>query len=247
MTIFLVLTSSLAAPWPLGRLASSSYLALWAQWNASCNPTRVLRRDGVTIDSHVWSLAATTLPLTAPHDPLPCSNVSQLRHAVTEGRRWASRFRPAGCSIPWYPPARARDVLDRFSHVLLVGDSMLATVASGLQLLVSGDFATGVLRPNASSKARSLCTCDGQLSSSVRCRSGTELSARLSWRPSTRANTSFAFVGHSEAWLRDELRELKGARGRGMTRRAAFASMCSDDPRPRFVVLTPSCKHGPAV
>jgi len=186
---------------PVGgrRVAGSSYVALWAHWNASCNPTRVLRRDGVAIDSRSWSLAADSLPLRAPHDPRPCSNVSQLHRAVSEGvRRRASRFRPVGCSIPWYPPAQAREVLGRFSHVLLVGDSLLATVANGLQFLVSGDFATGVLRPNASAEAHKLCTCDGQMSASVRCRSEHELNAHLSRHPSTRANTSFAFVGHSE-------------------------------------------------
>ena len=66
-------------------------------------------------------------------------------------------------------------MLGRFSHVLLVGDSLLATVANGLQFLVSGDFATGVLRPNASPEAHKLCTCDGQMSASVRCRSEHEL------------------------------------------------------------------------
>ena len=176
----------------------ADYVALWAHWNSSCNPTRVQRRDGVTIDSRSWSLAADSLPLIAPHDPRPCSNVSQLHRAVSAGRRRASRFEPVGCSISWCPPAQAREVLGRFSHVLLVGDSLLTTVADGLQFLVSGDFATGVLRPNASTEAHKLCTCDGQMSASVRCRSEHELNARLSRHPSTRANTSFAFVGHSE-------------------------------------------------
>ena len=222
----------------LARRASwRRYVALWTHWSATCSPTRILRRDGVTLDSRVWSLQAS-LPLVPDQHNAPCSDFPQLRRAVEGGHRrqesLSSLFHPVGCSIPWCPPAQARATLGRFSHVLFVGDSMLASVAEGLQLLVSGDLATGMLVPNASSEARRLCTCDGQMSMALLCRSYSQLSPRLSWHPLADANTTFAFVGHNEKWLREQ---LPGARGRGMTRGQAFASLCSDDPRPRFVVL----------
>ena len=233
------------ARWEHGVLVNvTSYVDLWSQWNSSCQRTGVLRRDGSELDSRAWSLNEVSLPLCATENAPLCSSIAQLRFAVENGRREhnlgtvaSMAFRPRGCSVPWLPPTQARTILARFSHVLLVGDSLLASTASGLQLLVSGDFAQGMLRPNASTRARRLCTCEGQLSTAALCRLHTELSPHLSWRTATRANTSFAFAGHSEVWLRDTQREFHGARGRGMTRAQAFDSLCSADLRPRFVVL----------
>jgi len=80
-----------------------------------------------------------------------------------------SSFIPHQCSIPYYPPDQACEVLNRFSHVIIQGDSLSRHLQGGQLMLLRGDVVRGSI---VSSRKEEMdkCLCDAQFSEDQRCR-----------------------------------------------------------------------------
>jgi len=115
-----------------------------------------------------------------------CGTSDELLNAVAMGkRRWdddvetanltlrqkedyPSSFIPHQCYIPYYQPDQICDVLNRFSHVIVQGDSLSRHLQGGLLMSLRGDLVTGSIV--SSKAAMRKCKCDAQFSEHPLCR-----------------------------------------------------------------------------
>ena len=82
-----------------------------------------------------------------------------------------SYFAPAHCSPHFYSLDIACAVLERYSYVLLYGNSLLRHVIQGLFILLTGDMQSGGLpRFSVQRDLWDMCRCDGQFSEHRTCR-----------------------------------------------------------------------------
>jgi len=116
-----------------------------------------------------------------PSHLVPCETSNDLLQSIANGhRRWndeveksnftllqkedyPSTFIAAQCSIPYYTPDQVCEVLNRFSHIVIQGDSLSRHLQGGLLMALSGDIVRG-----AGSFVD--CTCDAQFSSNEKCK-----------------------------------------------------------------------------
>lgn len=120
------------------------------------------------------------------HQSRTCETVHELLRAIKDGRRrWTSHieaqnlslleresipssFVPDRCDIPYYSPKKMCAVLNRFSHVVIQGDSLSRHTHGGLLMGLRNDFIQGSLissNPNLYN-----CRCDAQFSEHNKCR-----------------------------------------------------------------------------
>lgn len=120
------------------------------------------------------------------HHSKTCKTTEQLLGAIKYGRRrWApqiearnlsllqrekmpSSFVPHGCDIPYYSPKSMCEVLNRFSHVVIQGDSLSRHTHGGLIMGLRNDLIQGSLISSDPSLYK--CRCDAQFSEHPRCR-----------------------------------------------------------------------------
>jgi hypothetical protein len=117
------------------------------------------------------------------HHPTICSTVQDTVDAIRYGQRvWdqqyhnlslldkeyvKSTFVPYGCDIPFHTPDQVCQVLNKFSHIIVQGDSLSRHLQGGLLISLRGDLVRGSLIPRASHSnisAYEQCICDGQFS-----------------------------------------------------------------------------------
>ena len=116
----------------------------------------------------------------------PCETVQELLGAIRDGRRrWPSHieaqnlsllerekipssFVPHGCDIPFFSPKSICQVLNRFSHVVMQGDSLSRHTHGGLLMGLRNDLIQGSLISSESSLFK--CQCDAQFSEHDMCR-----------------------------------------------------------------------------
>ena len=112
-----------------------------------------------------------------------CTTSDDMLQAIARGqRRWdaknltllqkeqyPSSFIPHQCSIPYYPPDQVCEVLNRFSHVIIQGDSLSRHLQGGLLMSLRGDFVRGSI-VSSRNKEMDKCLCDAQFSEDRRCR-----------------------------------------------------------------------------
>jgi hypothetical protein len=130
-----------------------------------------------------------------PHHNRTCSSVHDTINAIRNGtRRWEekyenlslveregihSNFVPRDCDIPLYSPRRICEVLNRFSHVVIQGDSRSRHLQGGLLMALRNDLIQGALVQPSPNPDYSKCRCDSQFSEHIACRIHGELYRRF--------------------------------------------------------------------
>ena len=117
---------------------------------------------------------------------VPCGTSNELLQAIAMGqRRWdddvenanltllqkegyPSTFIPDKCYIPYYKPEQMCDVLNRFSHVIIQGDSLSRHLQGGLLMALRDNVVNGSMV--SSNPEMYNCTCDAQFSEHPKCR-----------------------------------------------------------------------------
>lgn len=130
----------------------------------------------------------------APYHPqqssLPkCSSAQQVQDALQWGHReWdnkehnklpslekeqvGSHFVPFGCRIEAFTPDQICNVLNQYSQVVLMGDSLLRHIHQAIYISLSNDYAVGGVISSQKGGPYDLCRCDGQFSEHRACRQG---------------------------------------------------------------------------
>jgi len=121
-----------------------------------------------------------------PTHSVPCGTSNELLQAIAMGqRRWdddvenanltlrqkedyPSTFIPDKCYIPYYKPEQMCDVLNRFSHVIIQGDSLSRHLQGGLLMALRDNVVNGSMV--SSNPEMYNCTCDAQFSEHPKCR-----------------------------------------------------------------------------
>eukprot|EP00979_Chaetoceros_neogracilis_P007346 scaffold1531_cov247-Chaetoceros_neogracile.AAC.2 len=121
-----------------------------------------------------------------PTHSVPCGTSNELLQAIAMGqRRWdddvenanltlrqkedyPSTFIPDKCYIPYYEPEQMCDVLNRFSHVIIQGDSLSRHLQGGLLMALRDNVVNGSMV--SSNPEMYNCTCDAQFSEHPKCR-----------------------------------------------------------------------------
>ena len=120
-----------------------------------------------------------------PHHSNTCASVHDLVDAIRYGsRRWdpqaqnlslldresfPSTYVPHGCDIPLSSPKKMCAVLNRFSHVIIQGDSLSRHVHGGLLMGLRNDLIRGSLVQSVPSSYHK-CRCDAQFTEHNVCR-----------------------------------------------------------------------------
>ena len=227
---------------------------LYTRWLPFCNSTQqnvVLHRNDAENyvggeQERVWSVTNYTFHTAQPH----CQSTQQLLDALHYGQRhpvpghefnssgreraqveWAqSWFEPSGCSLRWYESDEICGIFDRFSHVVMAGDSLSRHVNQGLYMLMTDDLRYGGLPRLSRQKGLfDRCQCDGQFSEHSVCR-------EYEWNNmhdlnDTRIYGVCTHTNHNTFTLLT-LQTYEGAYPTG-----SFQTLCSPDPRPRFVLI----------
>lgn len=117
------------------------------------------------------------------HHSRECQTSDELLRAIRDGHRvWdatnmsllqrerlPSTFVPFGCDIPISSSDDMCETLNRFSDVVILGDSMGRHVQQGVLMNLRNDVVRGGIQ-SSSPDMRLLCLCDGQFSEHYRCR-----------------------------------------------------------------------------
>lgn len=122
-----------------------------------------------------------------PHHSRTCESVEELLSAISLGIRYwdeqvekenmsllekenyPSTFFPHRCDIPLYSPHQMCSVLNKFSHIVIQGDSLSRHLQGGLLMSLRNDLVGGSIvssQPNLMYK----CKCDSQFSEHIDCR-----------------------------------------------------------------------------
>jgi hypothetical protein len=120
-----------------------------------------------------WSLKKTSIDTSAPL----CTNVDDLLQSLRLGSRnctaeddCKATFEPFKCRPRWHSESSICSVLHKFSHIWLVGDSLVRHMHQALMMLLYGNAEYGCLPTMLKSEVYDNCRCDGQFSESLLCR-----------------------------------------------------------------------------
>ena len=235
---------------------SPSSTSLYSRWQAFCDSplqNLVLHRDDAENynggeQERPWSVNNATF---AAQPALPfCQSTQQLVDALHYGQRrplpgsefnttgrpharveWErSVFEPAGCALRWHEGDEVCAVLDRYSHVVLAGDSLSRHVHQALFMLLTQDLRYGGLpRLSRQEGLFDRCQCDGQFSEHKVCREYEWFNMfnltdpRLAGLCTHTQHYNFSLLTHTTY-------DGKYAEG-------TFQPLCSDDPRPRVIFI----------
>ena len=104
-------------------------------------------------------------------------NGTRVWNNATEGsgpfpERFQSSFIPLTCSFKWFSPREVCAILNRFSRIIMVGDSLTRHIVLGMNILLHGNFEYGgaCLYQNKASDYFDNCRCDGMFSEAINCR-----------------------------------------------------------------------------
>lgn len=96
-----------------------------------------------------------------------CKNSAELLMAMSSGGRhgFDAVYQSRGCNHRWYTHAEICDILERFSMVLIVGDSIARGVHQGVMAIARANLAYGGLKnwEYATSDDLDACSCERQL------------------------------------------------------------------------------------
>lgn len=131
-----------------------------------------------------WTLSAEAY---YSNDDMPfCDSVPSLLNSLRLGTRRfvdpnadqnyfdlqppASVFVPHGCRYAWFSPLQCCELLEQFSRILFVGDSLVRHMLLASHIIVSGNFEYGGLPAMSTKVLYDDCRCDGQFSEHAWCR-----------------------------------------------------------------------------
>jgi len=121
--------------------------------------------------THAALCGLSSLDLHMPFSPL-CPDRASLLEAMSNGGRpgYDMPYIPLGCDMRWYSSREACGILDRFSHVLVVGDSLQRHVITALYMLLRQDVGLGGIRDwelgdgvTMEAPSKEFCMCSGML------------------------------------------------------------------------------------
>lgn len=180
-------------------LTARPFNVLYHKWMHICESSNVVLDKS---DNHAanctekrpWSLHSNTFQQT---NLAPCTSLDGLLRVVKYGQRhWydepclqsndegrhsntsllcevsPSYFLPHECGIPSLESETACNILNKYSHVVISGDSLARHTAQGLMMILTQDLVLGSY-PRATRKSADLmnkCQCDGQFSEHELCR-----------------------------------------------------------------------------
>lgn len=120
-----------------------------------------------------WSLKKTSIDTSAPL----CTNVDDLLQSLRLGSRnctteddCQATFQPHQCRPRWHSESSICSVLHKFSHIWLVGDSLVRHMNQAVMMLLNGNAEYGCLPNKLTSQVYDSCRCDGQFSEVQLCR-----------------------------------------------------------------------------
>ncbi|KAI9727915.1 MAG: hypothetical protein M1828_005320 [Chrysothrix sp. TS-e1954] len=141
-------------------------------------PPQGVHRQSDRIDTfasydHSSDCGISSLDLHLPFEPLCPDRASVLEAMSTGGRPGYDRFYiTSGCDMRWYSSQEISDILSRFSHIFILGDSMMRHLTNALYILLRGDMAYGGITDwdvpaiaNTSINGREDCACEMQFAS----------------------------------------------------------------------------------
>ncbi|KAI1324901.1 hypothetical protein F5Y16DRAFT_401904 [Xylariaceae sp. FL0255] len=106
----------------------------------------------------------SSLELHHPFEPV-CSDRMSMLTAMSSGGRIGRNapYTSRDCDMRWFSTLEACEILNRFSQVILVGDSMLRHVIGALNIIIREDLGYGgVTDWNFNARERQWCFCNTQ-------------------------------------------------------------------------------------
>lgn len=133
-------------------------------------------RDSDVIDTfanytHEAQCGLNSLDLHMPFSPL-CSDKASLLEAMSNGGRpgYDMPYIPLGCDMRWYSSQEVCAILDRFSHIFIIGDSLQRHLITALYILLRQDVGLGGIRDwelgdsiTTQAPSKDFCMCSGML------------------------------------------------------------------------------------
>lgn len=154
------------------------------------------RNDGRTASSRAPHVEERPYTVTAhtfnSENQVMCANLDEALHAIREGsRRWVnpeheslpsleaeeerSYFVTDGCDLPFLSADEMCVALNRYSRVIINGDSLSRHMLQGLEMVLKGDLVSGGIESEKkfwTEGSPYQCMCDGQFSENDMCRIG---------------------------------------------------------------------------
>jgi len=158
----------------------TSFIRLYNEYRHVCSTFNIIlqRHEGINLNeslkySRDWSLNAGLV-----HDFL---DIHQHNHTARNSRPLCKSAEEVSysmslsvkdhpCTISWFDPATICHVLDKFSLVVIFGDSLTRHFIQTLMMLLRSDFRFGGIPLHQGNELYENCGCDGQFSGAVMCR-----------------------------------------------------------------------------
>lgn len=167
----------------VSSFCSKNNVVLCRNPNADDGPAAPTKLLGVN-ESRLWSLNKDSYAYNSSHHF--CRTKQGLLHSLKYGKRFfkfdptienvsivqtsTSKFIPAGCNYRWYRSSEICSILEKYSRIILMGDSLTRHFAQALFMLLSDDLVVGGFPSSGSHERLESCRCDGQLSEAELCR-----------------------------------------------------------------------------
>ena len=210
--------ASLARPW-------SVHPHTFTLHSEPCNRTEDL------LQSVAWGRRLEVVPQNGSHPGWHIDYTSE-----RDDKEFAqSAFVPFGCQPRWYSGATACPVLNKYAHVIFVGDSLMRHLSQALMILLTEDLQYGAIpRLSRQPGLFDSCRCDGQFSEHSLCRAFED--ANMFWQPDPR---SYGLCTHAAAF--DFTFHFVQLHVWDMV---VEERLCSADHRPRLAVLQSATHMG---
>eukprot|EP01041_Mallomonas_annulata_P010311 gene10311-21513_t len=155
-----------------------------------------------------------------------CKSTKELSKSLKYGKRHfldtpnQSYFISDSCNIHWYSEQESCNILNKFSHIYMFGNSLLRHETQALLMLLSKDWTHGALPGfDSNTEIFQKCQCDGQFSENLLCRPYSHTKGmKMNLIHPNNLCKSQNFELQYDASLKDNLK-----------------SSCTNDTRPRFV------------
>jgi hypothetical protein len=155
------------------------FLKMFDFWKPICSipQNNVVKQRGdsininVRVDQFPWSLDHPSIhTFTGKNSTkLLCANLDDIRKTLNYP------VLEHDCTVPWLSALSIATVLNKYSAVIFLGDSLTRQMTMALRMLLSGDLRFGGYPiQSLSSDVHRYCACDGQFSEDILCRQTTQ-------------------------------------------------------------------------
>ena len=148
--------------------------------NCSQNNIVMQRHDNIGVElplQRPWTINKNTYYQNPSYDY--CSNIEDLLLSLKKGSRYFenknstqnSYFKPELCNIRWFSANESCNIMNKFAHVFMIGNSLQRHQSQSLTMLLSNDWEHGSLPGyGPGTEVYEKCHCDGQFSEHLTCR-----------------------------------------------------------------------------